>query len=91
MFVAGLGASLEASRESTQLPRHTSPRISARRASAGGLGIGRIGAILGPYLGGTLMGLKWPVNQLFFTAAIPALLSSVVMMAMSRAMKEQKT
>jgi len=36
------------------------------------------------------MGLKWPVNQLFFTAAIPALLS-VVMMAMSRAMKEQKT
>ena len=38
-----------------------------------GLGIGRIGAIVGPYLGGMLLGLNWGPQELFLAAAVPAL------------------
>ncbi len=36
-----------------------------------GLGIGRIGAIVGPYLGGTLLGLKWGPRELFLRGGRP--------------------
>jgi AAHS family 4-hydroxybenzoate transporter-like MFS transporter len=53
------------------------------------LGIGRFGAILGPYLGGTLMGLKWPVGRLFLAAAIPAVAAAAVMLSLRGTMKSQ--
>jgi AAHS family 4-hydroxybenzoate transporter-like MFS transporter len=43
-----------------------------------GLGIGRMGAIVGPLLGGALIGLKWSTHALFIAAAVPALFSAVV-------------
>lgn len=43
-----------------------------------GLGIGRIGAIIGPFVGGQLMGLHWTNRELFFAAAVPAFISAVV-------------
>jgi AAHS family 4-hydroxybenzoate transporter-like MFS transporter len=52
-----------------------------------GLGIGRIGAIVGPYLGGTLLGLNWGPRELFLAAAVPALVSTITMIAMIFAMK----
>ena len=52
-----------------------------------GLGIGRIGAIVGPYLGGTLLGLNWGPQELFLAAAVPALVSTVTMIALMFAMK----
>jgi AAHS family 4-hydroxybenzoate transporter-like MFS transporter len=52
-----------------------------------GLGIGRTGAIVGPYLGGTLLGLNWGPRELFLAAAVPALVSTVTMVAMMFAMK----
>jgi len=42
-----------------------------------GLGIGRIGAILGPVWAGRLIRLHWPPRALFITAAVPMLLSAV--------------
>jgi AAHS family 4-hydroxybenzoate transporter-like MFS transporter len=52
-----------------------------------GLGIGRIGAILGPYIGGTLLGLEWTTQQLFIAAAIPAVVTAVAMFSLSFVMK----
>jgi len=47
-----------------------------------GLGIGRLGAIVGPLIGGQLMAMKWSSRELFLAAAIPALVSAIVMLAM---------
>lgn len=52
------------------------------------LGIGRIGAIVGPALGGELMGLKWSNRQLFLAAALPALISAFVMFALRHAIRD---
>ena len=52
-----------------------------------GLGVGRIGAIVGPYLGGVLLGRQWDPQQLFWAAAVPALVSTVTMVAMLFTMK----
>jgi AAHS family 4-hydroxybenzoate transporter-like MFS transporter len=43
------------------------------------LGIGRIGAIVGPVVGGQLMALQWSSEQIFFLAASAALISTVLM------------
>ena len=47
-----------------------------------GLGIGRIGAIVGPILGGEFMRLKWSTEEMFLAAAIPALISAVAMFSL---------
>lgn len=52
-----------------------------------GLGIGRIGAILGPYIGGTLLGLQWSNQQLFLVAAIPAVVTALAMFSLRFVMK----
>ena len=52
-----------------------------------GLGIGRIGAIVGPYLGGKLLEWQWGPQDLFWAAAVPALVSTVTMVAMMFTMK----
>ncbi len=44
-----------------------------------GLGIGRMGAIVGPLVGGELLGMNWSTHALFIAAAVPALISAVVM------------
>ena len=51
------------------------------------LGIGRIGAIIGPYVGGHLMGLHWTNRELFYAAAIPALISALVTFSLRFFMK----
>ena len=47
------------------------------------LGIGRIGAIVGPVLAGELMALHWSNERLFIAAAVPALISAVVILGMN--------
>ena len=47
-----------------------------------GLGIGRIGSIVGPVLAGELRGRHWTNQELFLAAAVPALISAFVMIAM---------
>jgi AAHS family 4-hydroxybenzoate transporter-like MFS transporter len=46
------------------------------------LGIGRIGAIVGPVLAGELMALHWSNQRLFLTASVPALISALVILSM---------
>jgi AAHS family 4-hydroxybenzoate transporter-like MFS transporter len=47
-----------------------------------GLGFGRLGAIVGPYAGGVLLAQKWSAQDLFYAAAVPAGISTVVMLVL---------
>ena len=47
-----------------------------------GLGVGRLGAIIGPYLGGVLIAQNWPPQQLFWAAALPALVSTLIVLTL---------
>jgi AAHS family 4-hydroxybenzoate transporter-like MFS transporter len=48
------------------------------------LGVGRIGALVGPYLGGMLIAGKWTTQQLFLAAAVPAAVSMVTMVVLGK-------
>jgi AAHS family 4-hydroxybenzoate transporter-like MFS transporter len=52
-----------------------------------GLGIGRIGAIIGPTIGGQLMAWKWSTQDIFFAAAVPAVISTIGIALLSWVMK----
>ena len=47
-----------------------------------GLGVGRIGAILGPWLAASLVALQWSPQQLLWAAAVPAFASTLVLLTL---------
>lgn len=47
-----------------------------------GLGIGRIGSIIGPFIAGELLVRHWKAPELFIAAAIPAAISAVIMFSL---------
>jgi AAHS family 4-hydroxybenzoate transporter-like MFS transporter len=47
-----------------------------------GLGVGRIGAIVGPAIGGSFMAMHWTTRDMFLAAAIPALISAIAMFSL---------
>ncbi len=47
-----------------------------------GLGVGRLGAIVGPLIGGYFIAMKWTTQEIFMAAAVPALISTIVMIAL---------
>jgi len=49
------------------------------------LGVGRIGAIVGPVLGGELIRRNWSNRDLFLAVAVPAVASTVVLLMMALA------
>ncbi len=54
-----------------------------------GLGVGRIGAIVGPVVAGELIRLKWSSQALFIAAAIPALISALLVFSLRWVVKPQ--
>lgn len=52
-----------------------------------GLGIGRIGSIVGPTVAGILLGLHWSAHQLFLAAAVPAFVAAIGMLGMRSIIK----
>jgi AAHS family 4-hydroxybenzoate transporter-like MFS transporter len=56
-----------------------------------GLGIGRIGSIVGPLVGGVLLGRHWSARDLFIAASIPALISCIVMFCLRWVIKPSAT
>jgi AAHS family 4-hydroxybenzoate transporter-like MFS transporter len=56
-----------------------------------GLGIGRIGAIVGPLVAGLLLSRHWSARDLFIAAAIPALISAIVMYSLRWVIKPAQT
>jgi len=55
-----------------------------------GLGIGRIGSIVGPTVAGILLGLRWTPHELFLAAAVPAVIAAVGMMGMHGIIKAHR-
>ncbi len=47
-----------------------------------GLGIGRLGGIVGPMVGGTLLDFAWSTERLFLVFALPAVVSTLAMVLM---------
>jgi MFS transporter, AAHS family, 4-hydroxybenzoate transporter len=47
-----------------------------------GLGVGRAGGIVGPYVGGILLAQQWSSQQLFWAAALPAIVSTITIATM---------
>jgi MFS transporter, AAHS family, 4-hydroxybenzoate transporter len=52
-----------------------------------GLGVGRLGAIIGPSLVSVGLGRGWTASDIFLAAAVPPLISFLVMIAWSRLAK----
>jgi len=53
---------------------------AARSTGVGAaLGVGRLGAIIGPYAGGVLLAQQWQAQQLFWVAAVPAAITTIVL------------
>jgi len=48
------------------------------------LGIGRIGSVLGPVIGGQLIALQWADSSLFVAAAVPAVISALTVARLHR-------
>ena len=48
------------------------------------IGIGRFGAISGPYIGGMLIGQEWERGQYFFVMALPLLLGAMIIYLLGR-------
>jgi MFS transporter, AAHS family, 4-hydroxybenzoate transporter len=66
------------------LTTHLYP-TSIRASGLGwGLGIGRIGSIVGPVMGGILIGMNWDNRQLFLTAAAPGLIAALAIVVLAR-------
>ena len=55
-----------------------------------GLGIGRIGAIVGPVIGGELLAREWTARHLFYAAALPAVVSMVGILLLHVANKRRQ-
>ncbi|MBZ5634425.1 MAG: MFS transporter [Acidobacteriia bacterium] len=49
-----------------------------------GLGVGRLGAIIGPTLASVLLGLGWSARELFYAAAVPPLIVAAAMLVWRR-------
>ena len=46
------------------------------------MGIGRLGGIGGPWLGGVLLGLGWPPRQVFLFACVTAAVAAIVVLTL---------
>jgi AAHS family 4-hydroxybenzoate transporter-like MFS transporter len=53
-------------------------------------GIGRIGSIFGPILGGIFLTMHWDMRELFLTAALPLACATVAVMLLGRAAPRQE-
>lgn len=56
---------------------------SARSTGVGwALGVGRLGSIVGPLIGGIIIAMHWTLQQIYLLAAVPALIASGLIMCM---------
>lgn len=54
------------------------------------LGIGRVGSIVGPLVGGTLLAMRWDTHSLFLAAAVPAVVAALASFAVTGAIGAQR-
>jgi MFS transporter, AAHS family, 4-hydroxybenzoate transporter len=88
VFVAGIG--IVGSQSGLNALAATLYPTDLRSTGIGsGLGVGRMGSIVGPVLAGQLISAHWTTESLFLAAAVPALISAGVMLGLQRAANPQ--
>ncbi|MFP5406173.1 MAG: MFS transporter, partial [Gammaproteobacteria bacterium] len=55
------------------------------------LGVGRVGSVVGPVLGGELIRLNWSDSALFIAVVVPAVISALLMLAIGRGISSDGT
>jgi MFS transporter, AAHS family, 4-hydroxybenzoate transporter len=50
------------------------------------LGVGRVGAIIGPWIGGAMLGAQWSNESVFYAAAVPAAIATLASALLARPM-----
>jgi len=55
------------------------------------LGVGRIGSVVGPILGGVMLSLHWDLQQIFMAGTVPALCAGTAVLAGSRLRRDRTT
>jgi MFS transporter, AAHS family, 4-hydroxybenzoate transporter len=60
------------------------PTSVRSNGSGWAFGVGRVGSVLGPIVGGILIGMKVPLQDLFFWATVPFLVGTVACIALTR-------
>ena len=89
VFLAGLG--IVGSQSGLNALAATLYPTDLRSTGIGsGLGVGRLGSIVGPVLAGQLISAHWTTQSLFLAAAVPALISALVMIAMRWVIQPQQ-
>jgi MFS transporter, AAHS family, 4-hydroxybenzoate transporter len=48
------------------------------------LGVGRVGAIIGPWIGGEMLGAQWSNESVFYAAAVPAAIATLASALLAR-------
>jgi MFS transporter, AAHS family, 4-hydroxybenzoate transporter len=56
-----------------------------------GLGVGRVGAIVGPVLVGFALSYRWTNHEIFLSAAVPAVISMLAVLALAPAITSSPT
>ncbi|MBZ5696984.1 MAG: MFS transporter [Acidobacteriia bacterium] len=80
-----LGCSVQASQSGLSALAASFYPTAIRSTGVGwALGVGRIGSIVGPVLGGVMLSLDWNVQQIFLAGAIPALCAGAAVLLSSR-------
>jgi MFS transporter, AAHS family, 4-hydroxybenzoate transporter len=88
VFVAGVG--IVGSQSGLNALAATLYPTDLRSTGIGsGLGVGRMGSIVGPVLAGQLISAHWTTQSLFLAAAVPALISAIVLIAIHRVAKPE--
>lgn len=60
------------------------PTSVRSNGSGWAFGVGRVGSVLGPIVGGILIGMKVPLQELFLWATVPFLVGTVACIALTR-------
>jgi AAHS family 4-hydroxybenzoate transporter-like MFS transporter len=60
------------------------PTSVRSNGSGWAFGVGRVGSVLGPIVGGILIGMKVPLQELFLWATVPFLVGTVTCIALTR-------
>jgi AAHS family 4-hydroxybenzoate transporter-like MFS transporter len=60
------------------------PTSVRSNGSGWAFGVGRVGSVVGPILGGILIGMKTPLQELFLWATVPFLVGTVACVALTR-------
>ena len=60
------------------------PTSVRSNGSGWAFGVGRVGSVVGPIVGGVLIGMKTPLQDLFLWAAVPFLVGTLACIALTR-------